>query len=310
MKVKQFFSLIRWPNLVIIILSMVLIRQAVIFPILGIDGGLSTSGFLTLVFAVIFITMGGYLINDYFDMDADRINKSGKNLVGTLFSVELVKNLYYLFSAIGIGLGMLVSWQIDEINYTLIFLFTAGILWYYSERYQCQVILGNVVVAFLSALSFGLVWIYDFFALKNQAELFLAAQSNFGMVSKLVLLYMGFAFITSLFREMVKDMEDVEGDKRMGCRTLPVVVGVAKAKRFALGVGIVLLFFILWVQYFLFVSGFTYVAAYFILVDLLSVIVILKLIKTGDINGFHKVSTYTKLLMLVGILSMVLFWLS
>ena len=307
MKTGSFFSLIRWPNLVIIILSMVLIRQAVIFPILGIDGGLSTSGFLTLVFAVIFITTGGYLINDYFDMDTDRINKPGKNLVGTLFSVELVKNLYYLFSAIGIGLGMLVSWWIDEINYSLIFLFTVGILWYYSERYQCQVILGNVVVAFLSALSFGLVWIFDFFALKNQAELFSAAQSNFGLVSKLVLLYMGFAFITSLFREMVKDMEDIEGDKRMGCRTLPVVVGVAKAKRFVLGVGIVLLAFVIWVQYFLFTSGFIYVAAYFILVDLLTIIIILKLIKSDDVNGFHKVSTYTKLLMLVGILSMVMF---
>lgn len=308
MKAKQFFSLIRWPNLVITVLSMVLIRQAIIIPVLGVEGGMDITEFLSLIFSVVFVTIGGYLINDYFDMDADRINKPGKNLVGTVFSVSLVKNLYYLFSAAGIILGLLVSWRVNEINYTLIFMFTVGILWYYSERYQCQIILGNAVVGILSALSFGLVWIYDFFALKSEPELFSTAQSNFGMVSKLVLIYMGFAFVTSLLREMIKDIEDFKGDERTGCRTLPVAVGVIRAKHYAMVTGIILLILVLRAHYFLFISGFTYAAAWFVLVDVLILLIIYKLRKADNTENFAHLSKLTKLLMLAGILSMTMFW--
>ncbi len=308
MRIKQFLSLIRWPNLVIIVLSMVLIRWFLILPGLGVSSGMSMAEFIVLVASVLFITIGGYIINDYFDMDADRINKPGKNLVGTTFSVALATNLYYLFSALGVIGGLLISWWVDEINYGLIFLFTAGMLWFYSERYQCQPVLGNLVVAFLSALSFGLVWLFDFFALKNNAELFSTAQSNFAFVNKLVLIYMGFAFLSSLFREMVKDMEDIEGDKRMGCRTLPVSVGMNKAKLYTTIAGAFMLLFMVWVQYFLFISVFYFAAGFFVIIDLLLIVILYKLRKAGDPDDFSSLSGLSKLLMLLGILSMIMFY--
>jgi len=307
MKVKKFLNLIRWPNLVIVALSMVFIRWFIIIPLLG-AGGMNTVEFLVLMLSVLFITTAGYIINDYFDMDADRINKPGRNLVGTTFSVAWAKNAYYLFSSIGVVGGMLISWWVGEINYTLIFLFTTGMLWYYSERYQCQIMLGNLVVALLSALSFGLVWLYEFFALKNNAELFSSAQSNFSLISKLVLIYMGFAFFASLFREMIKDVEDLDGDSRMGCRTLPVVVGTGKAKNYTLIVGVIMLAFILYVQYFLFLSGYLYLFGYFFALDALLVLMLLKLRRAKDIVDFSNLSGLSKLFMATGILSMLIFY--
>jgi len=308
MRIKQFFSLIRWPNLVIITLSMVFIRWFLILPGLGVSRGMNMAEFIVLVASVLFITIGGYIINDYFDMDADRINKPGKNLVGTTFSVALATNLYYLFSALGVIGGLLISWWVYEINYGLIFLFTAGMLWFYSERYQCQPVLGNLVVAFLSALSFGLVWLFDFFALKNNAELFSTAQSNFAFVNRLVLIYMGFAFLSSLFREMVKDMEDIEGDKRMGCRTLPVTVGINKAKLYTTIAGAIMLLFMIWVQYFLYASAFYFAAGFFVIIDLLLIVILYKLRKAGDPDDFSNLSGLSKLLILLGILSMIMFY--
>ncbi len=307
MKLNHFLNLIRWPNLVIILLSMIFIRWFVIIPLLG-AGGMNIVQFMVLLLSVLFITMAGYIINDYFDMDADRINKPGTNQVGTTFSVAWAKNAYYLFSALGIAGGLLISWWIGEINYTLIFLFTTGLLWYYSERYQCQIMLGNLVVALLSALSFGLVWFYEFFALKNNAELFSSAQSNFSLISKLVLIYMGFAFFASLFREMIKDIEDLDGDSRMGCRTLPVVVGSGKAKNYTLIVGVIMLAFILYVQYFLFLSGYLYLFGYFFALDALLMLMLLKLRRAKDIVDFSNLSGLSKLFMAAGILSMLIFY--
>ncbi len=307
MKVKKFLNLIRWPNLVIVALSMVFIRWFIIIPLLG-AGGMNTMEFLVLMLSVLFITTAGYIINDYFDMDADRINKPGENLVGTTFSVAWAKNGYYLFSTLGVVGGMLISWWVGEINYTLIFLFTTGMLWYYSERYQCQIMLGNLVVALLSALSFGLVWLYEFFALKNNAELFSSAQSNFSLISKLILIYMGFAFFASLFREMIKDIEDLDGDSRMGCRTLPVVVGSGKAKNYTLIVGVIMLAFILYVQYFLFLSGYLYLFVYFFALDALLMLMLLKLRRAKDIVDFSNLSGLSKLFMAAGILSMLIFY--
>lgn len=308
MTIKKFLSFIRWPNLVIIILSMVFIRWFLILPELGIEKGMSSAEFVVLLLSVLFITIGGYIINDYFDMDADRINKPGKNLVGVNISVNMTINLYYFFSALGVIGGLLLSWWVGEINFGLIFLFTVGILWFYSKRYKCQPLLGNLVVAFLSALSFGLVWLFDFFALKSSPELFTTAQSNFIFVNKLVLIYMGFAFLSSLFREVIKDMEDVEGDGRMGCRTLAVTVGIAKAKTYSFVVGVVLLLFVLWVHYFLFTLSLFYMTGYFVIIDLLLVVMLVKLYQASDVVDFSNLSGLSKLFMLLGILSMVMFY--
>lgn len=125
---KSTLSLIRWPNLVIIAISMIFLMLFVIDPALGIDGfsdGMTTLQFLLLIVATILIAIGGYVINDIFDINTDSINKAGKNVVGRSITIKQAYTLYWITTAVGIAAGTLLSYLINQINFGLIFLFSA-----------------------------------------------------------------------------------------------------------------------------------------------------------------------------------------
>ena len=308
----QFLKLIRWPNLLIMLFSMSMILLFIIIPSLNIKAfevGLTLSQFALLVFSTIFIAIGGYIINDVFDIHADSVNKlDDDSPVGNSISMETANTLYWVFTILGILMGTLLSYLVNQINFGLIFLFSAGLLWFYSQKYQCQPLVGNVVIAFLSALSFGLVWLFEFYSLSNNAELFVDVQSNFGLVNRLVVIYMGFAFMVSLLREVVKDIEDYNGDNRFGCITFTVKFGVAASKVLALIIAYISLFASLFIQYTFFKSSFYYLFGAFFTIDILFISVILMLHKATLKSNFSKLSVIIKVLMLVGILTMVLFY--
>lgn len=305
----SFFKLIRLPNLLIVIISMVFILLFVITPLLGIEwfyGGMTVLQFILLMLATIFITIGGNLINDFFDMDADRINKPAKNMVGKKYPVATVQIMYWGFTVTGVLLGVVVSWMLNQLNYSLIFVFAAGLLWFYSERYQCMPVVGNIVVAFLSALSFGLVWIFQFFALREDPYLFAFVQSNYSLVNKMVLIYAGFAFVVSWLREVVKDIEDFEGDERYGCKTFAVAYGIIKARLFAVVIAVLGLFFSIYIQTFFYTAGFWILFGYFILIDLSFISIIIWLRQARNKSDYNKISVFIKTLMIIGIVSMIL----
>jgi len=302
-------KLIRWPNLLIVTFSMVFTLFFVIQPILqisGLESGMSMVHFVLLVVSTLLITIGGYLINDFSDMQADSINIPGANQVGKRFPVATIQLLYWIFTVAGVLLGAVLSWMLNQVNYALIFVFAAGLLWFYSERYQCMPLVGNIVVASLSSLSFGLVWVYEFFALSNNAMAFSSVQTQFPLVNHFVLMYMGFAFIVSLLREVVKDIEDFEGDDRYGCETFAVVFGQRKSKLLGMMVAIAGFIFSVWFQTFFYKAGFLLLFGYFMAIDLLFVAIIIWLIQAEKKKDFNKLSLFIKVLMLIGILSMIL----
>ncbi len=305
----DFLKLIRWPNLVIVLLSMLLTLLFVVHPILGITGfesGMNALQFSLLILSTLLITIGGYLINDFFDMQTDSINKPGKNQVGKRFAVARIQLLYWLFTIGGVLLGTLLSWNLEQLNYALIFVFAAGLLWFYSERYKCMPVVGNVVVAFLSALSFGLVWIFEFFALSQNPIVFSNVQSSFPLVHHFVLIYMGFAFVVSFLREVVKDVEDVEGDNRYGCDTFAVAYGRSKSKYLALFIAIAGFIFSVWLQWFFYKADFIILMSYFIIIDVLFVLILVWLTQAKEKSDYKRLSGIVKILMVVGILSMIL----
>jgi len=305
----SFLKLIRWPNILIIWLSMSLIFFCVINPVLGLENfeaGLSISQFILLVASTTFISIAGYLLNDLFDINPDQVNKPGKNMVGRKFRVHMVQILYWIFTVSGVLLGAYVSYAIGKINYSLVFVFVAGLLWFYSERYQCQPVIGNIVIAFLSALTIALVWLFSFFALIKEPVIFANVQMYFSNLNILILLFSGFAFFTSLMREMIKDIEDFKGDDRFGCRTFPVIFGIKKAKWLALIVTLVTLVLSIWCQVFFIRAGFEKLFYYFFFVDLFFLIVAWMLIKAREPKDYKKASLVVKILMVIGILSMAL----
>lgn len=307
----KYFKLFRWVNISIIILSMVLVLLFLVSPLLGLswfENGLCPGKFMLLVFATVFITIGGNIVNDIYDVNADSINKQGKNVVGREVSVLTAWILYWVFTVSGILLGTLLSYLLNQVNYGLIFLFSAGLLWFYSQKYQCQPLLGNIVVSLLTALSFGLVWLFQFFALSNEASVFVDVQRNFGIVNRMVLIYMLFAFIISLIREIIKDIEDFKGDDRYGCRTFVVVYGVGKAKILTSIISWIGAFSVLGIQFYFYVSGYNLHVLYFFLIDVLFVLMLLKLYKAKESKEFSAVSKLIKFIMLLGVLSMALFY--
>ncbi len=305
---RTFFKLIRWPNLVIVILSMALLLFLLIKPELGLadNVGMTLAEFLLLIIAVLLTAMGGYVINDLNDLKTDAVNNPGKNSFEKIFTRDQGWVFYWIFTIGGILAGSLLSFLLGKSSYALIFVFTAGLLWFYAVRYQCQPLVGNLVVAFLSALSFGLVWLYELMALQTQAVM--VDHSRLLSVNMLVLIYMGFAFLVSLLREVVKDMEDVEGDRQTGCLTLPVTYGIKKAKNVAIAVNLSGLIASFAIQWFFYKNGFNVLFLFFFLVDLLFSFVLLKLTNAVRKEHFSQLSLWIKLLMVAGILSMGLFY--
>ncbi len=306
---RAFFKMIRWPNLVMVILSMSFLLFLLVRPGLGLAAsalGLGLAGFLLLVVAVLLTAMGGYVINDLKDLQTDAVNKPGENPFETTFTGKQGRVFYLVFTVGSILAGGLLSFMLGKGSYSLIFVLTAGLLWFYATRYQCQVLMGNLVVAFLSALSFGLVWLYELMALQMHA--IQVDRSVLLMVNILVLIYMGFAFLVSLLREVVKDIEDVEGDRQTGCLTLPVTYGAKKAKNVAVIINVLGLLASFAIQWFFYKNGFNLLFLFFFLVDLLFAFVLMKLVNAKQRIHFNALSLWIKLLMVAGILSMGLFY--
>ena len=306
--IRSFFKLIRWINLIIIALSMYFIRSFVILPglRLNINGGMNTFDFVLLVVATLSIAVGGYLINDLADKEIDDLNKPGINQVDVAFSTKTVTLFYWIFTLIGVVTGSWLSVNTGRSNYSFIFILTAGLLWFYAKRYKCQPITGNVVVAFLSALSFGLVWLFEFTVVVKTMVHIPAFKDHFLFTNKIVLLYMGFAFLVSLVRELIKDIEDYRGDDRFGCRTFAVVYGTGASKKAALLVLFFGLIFSGYAQFIFYQSGLNTLFYYFFVLDILFFINIIRLYKAEDKSQYSMLSAHLKILMAAGILSMIL----
>ncbi len=309
--VRSFFKLIRWPNLIIILMSLSFLLWFIIRPGLGPlagGAGLTLKTFILLALAVVFTAIGGYIINDIKDVAPDKINKPGKNSIGVAFTVNQAYILYGIFAVTGVILGTVVSVMLHKFNFSLIFLLTAGLLWFYATTYKGQPLTGNLVVAFLSALSFGLVFLYELFALQLGKITFSVDPRALNVVFTLVLIYMAFAFLVSLLREVVKDVEDLEGDEKTGCRTFAVVYGVRNSRILALAVATVGLLAAFAFQWYFYLNGYFLLVFYFALIDILFAAVIIKLLQATEKLHFSKLSVFIKLLMLAGILSMILFY--
>lgn len=241
---KAFLKLIRWQNLLIVILTMVLMRYFVLEPLIGKIGIVMAKGngetvpmvlqfswydFALLVAAVVFITAGGYVINDYFDIKTDLINK-GKVIVGTKIPRRLAMMYHNLFNIAGVAAGFYISWKSGYFMLGAIFLLVSGLLYFYSASYKRQFLIGNIIVAILTAMVPMLVVIYEWPALYRFYTINAVKLPEIDFIFYWVGGFAVFAFLTTLIREIVKDIEDFEGDIAYGRNTLPIVIGVKTSK--------------------------------------------------------------------------------
>lgn len=223
-----FLKLIRLENILFVIATQLLMSYAVIHPILAIynvESCLPIWVQLAMVLGTAFITMGGYIINDYFDVKIDEINHPQKVLIGKAILRKKALMWHQLFTALGVFCGLLVAWQVWSLTVAMVFIFIPGLLWFYSTTYKRQFLVGNLIVAIITASVSMVVAIIENDFLVSRLGQEMLHNGIVKEVYRWVGIFSLFAFGTNLLREIVKDMQDEKGDRELECRTLPIVLG-------------------------------------------------------------------------------------
>ncbi|MBI5372340.1 MAG: geranylgeranylglycerol-phosphate geranylgeranyltransferase [Sphingobacteriales bacterium] len=306
-----FFKLIRLPNLFFIALTQVLFNQAILLPLLQKAGTvpvLQGTLFILLVVASVLIAAAGYIINDYFDINIDEVNKPRKNVVDQLVSRRWAMLLHFLFSGTGLLLSFYISWK-TGLWYILVANFTCvGLLFGYSATLKRKLLSGNILISLLTA------WVILILCLSESRHMAFTAVDPVYLeqhtkIVRLGFLYAGFAFISSLIREAIKDMEDMEGDARYGCRTMPIVWGLNASKVYVAVWLVVLIAILVIVQFYVLQFRWWLPVSYSILLIIAPLIYIFsKLFAAVTPAEFHRLSRWIKTVMLTGILSMIFFY--
>ncbi len=304
-----FFSLIRWPNLLFIVITQSLFYYCVYLPLPRYAPGVPEKIlFFLLVISSVFIAAAGYIINDYFDLQIDVINKPDRIVIDRHIKRRWAIVWHWLLSGMGILLSIYISYKTGVWIITFVNILCVFLLWLYSVVLKRKLLVGNVIISLLTAWVIGAVYFFagadliSFEDLPGQRETF-----NVRKFFKYTLLYAGFAFIMTLIREVIKDMEDEEGDRRYGCNTMPIAWGIPASKIFT-GVWISMsIAALIILQLYAGLSGWWLAAVYVVLFILAPLILLLRrLIRSHTPAHFHKLSTLVKVIMLFGILSMLL----
>lgn len=231
--IKPYLQLLRVGNLTFVAILIYVMEKWVATPLLQLEqfGELMPWWILTLlIVSVVGIAAGGYVINDYFDVKIDRINRPDNLVVTRIISRDTAMNLFYGLTAVGVIAGTVVAWWAH--SWTLLFTYVVipGLLWFYSASYKRMFLVGNIVVAFASAIVPLLVAIANADYLHHLYQNALAYSPIVGELYVWTGGFAAFAFLLTWVREIVKDIEDIEGDCEMECRTLPIVWGDKAAK--------------------------------------------------------------------------------
>jgi len=313
-----FLRLIRLPNLLIMIFIMCMMRWFLIAPWLGLQncvhGGptfelqMGTPDFLLLVLSVILIGAAGYIINDYFDVRIDKLNRPDTNVIDRGVKRRWAIVLHTAFNIIGVLLGLFLSWKYQMLSLGLmLFIGAPTLLWFYSIDFKRRPLAGNIVIALLSGMVPLLVSLFEIPAL-NRAyrDLLLIGAANFGPVISLTYSFALFAFVISLLREIIKDIEDHEGDRAYGCRTLPIALGIARTKWIVAGLTVVFMICVGWFQKNLVADAnpstldWLSFAWFTVLVQLPLAFLLWRILKAKDKKDYRFGSLLTKLIMIAG----------
>jgi 4-hydroxybenzoate polyprenyltransferase len=226
--IRNILQLVRWSNLFFLGALIYVMEKWVVVPILDdVAFGEQLPWYILLLIAAatILIAAGGYVINDYFDIKIDRINRPDQLIVTQYISKENAMRLSIGLSGVGMICGLVAAWLLRSSTIAILFAIIPGLLWFYSSSYKRLLIVGNVTIALLSALSPMMI------AIANVAQLQLKYSTilPYTTLEHDIYAWVGgfslFAFLLTWIREIVKDLQDQMGDRELECHSMPIVWG-------------------------------------------------------------------------------------
>ncbi len=221
-------------NLLFIVIVMIVIRLALIVPSLAtivvnetdfLSPELSDFQYAMLILSIIGLAAAAYVINDYYDREADKINKPNRVIIGVKIHEKDALIWYYGLNAMSLGLGLFLALRVD--NLRLFYLFVVSILvnWFYAKYLKKIAFIGNLAVSLSLAMVIWMPFLFEPVYFATDLE---GIEGMVNFVKQVILWTSVAALLLNLIREIVKDLQDVEGDLQMNCKTLPIILGQAK----------------------------------------------------------------------------------
>ena len=294
-----FLKLIRFQNLLILALMQLLFRY-VFFKFQNIPSALADWQYGLLVLSTILIAAGGYVINNVFDQNTDLINKPNHVIVGKTISETNAYNLYLMLTASGVAIGFYLSNVIEKPGFASIFILVAATLYLYATSLKQMLVIGNIIIALLLSFSVVIIGIFDLFPTIHEGN-----QQQMGVVFSILLDYALFTFFLNFMREIVKDLEDVDGDYNEGMNTLPIVIGKSRTAKIVFGISFIpIIFMLYYINKYLLELVFTTVYLLLFVVGPLLYFAV-KIWTAKSKKEFHMLSLLLKCILLFGVLSIV-----
>jgi 4-hydroxybenzoate polyprenyltransferase len=230
---KNYLSFVRFPNLVLLALMQVVLRYGFL-KLNTLFLALSDVQFGLLVLSTVLLAAAGYVINDIFDQEADSVNRPTSHHIGRTISETNAYTVYVVLNCLGVGIGFYLSRVIERPGFVALFILVAALLYFYATTLKQILLLGNLVVAGLLSFSILIVGFFDIYPATYDGN-----QQLMSNLFSILVDYSIFAFILGLYRELVKDLEDIEGDILQGKQTLPQLLGVSIATKLIFVLGLI-----------------------------------------------------------------------
>lgn len=300
MKLWFFLQLIRWKNLVILATTLLILKFCFINIFTEMET-LDIFRFFILLMSIVLISAAGYIINDIQDIETDLINKPDKVFVGTVFTMKQSYSWYLILNFLGVLLGFYIANYLQKPIFSSVFIIVSFLLYYYSITLKKWPLIGNIVIGLLVSLSILTLAFFDLILNAKTDDL-----GFHYLLFELIFEFSIFAFMLNFIREIVKDIEDVPGDKLMQMKTLPILIGLKYSK---LIIGFLTLILIIALTYFIisYLPFHTILFYYFIIFITLPLLYFeFKLYHSAAKSDFDYLSKILKFCMLTGIISILL----
>ncbi|WP_269684701.1 geranylgeranylglycerol-phosphate geranylgeranyltransferase [Flavobacterium lacustre] len=293
----NFLKLIRYPNLLLLAFMQLIFRYGFL-KLQNIPLALNDWQYGLLVLSTVLIAAGGYVINNIFDQDTDNDNKPNNVIVGKSISETNAYSIYVALNIVGVSIGFYLSNVIAKPGFASLFILIAATLYFYAVNWKQMLLIGNFIVALLLSFSVIIIGIFDLFPVVNQSN-----QPLMANLFSILIDYAVFAFMINFIREIVKDLEDVNGDYNQGMRTLPIILGISRTAKV-----VSILSFIPVCAILLYINNYL-MPLLFVTIYLLLFVVgpllyfSLKIWSASSQKQFHVLSSLLKWILLFGILS-------